>query len=69
MPVVPIIFGVIALILACVNQRSLWQMTRGWQYRNREAVEPSDAALIASRVGLILAGIVPDRDPDRRHGV
>lgn len=57
MNLIPIIIGAVALILACVNQRSLWRVTRAWQYRNPDAVEPSDAALVWSRVGLVLAGV------------
>jgi hypothetical protein len=54
---IPIILGVVALLLACVNQRRLWRATTGWRYRRPEAVEPSDAAMTLSRVGLVLVAV------------
>lgn len=41
-----------------INPRSQWQTMKGWQYRNREANEPSDAAYtynrVMSAVGLVV---------------
>jgi hypothetical protein len=54
---IPIVLGAVALLLACVDQRRLWTATTGWRYRNRKAVEPSDAAMTLSRIGLLLVAV------------
>jgi hypothetical protein len=49
-----VIYGVVMLVLAAVDQRALWRATAAWQYRNPEANEPSGARLAIGRVALVV---------------
>jgi hypothetical protein len=49
-----VVMAAVLFLLAALNQRKLWRVTAGWQYRNPEACEPSDAALIVGRVALVV---------------
>ncbi|GAA3990147.1 hypothetical protein GCM10022247_05980 [Allokutzneria multivorans] len=51
------LLGVGLLVLASRNPRRGWQRTAAWQFRNPEAVEPSDAALGCGRVFQAVAGV------------
>ncbi|MBO2456879.1 hypothetical protein [Actinomadura violacea] len=53
-----VIAAVVMFVLGCMDQRKVYLRTRGWQYRNPEALEPSDAALTMSRVGYFFGTVV-----------
>jgi len=47
----PALFGFIAIVIGIVNiifPNAMWYLSEGWKYKN---AEPSDAALIMTRVG------------------
>lgn len=44
--------------LAFMDQRKLYWKTRAWQYRNPEAMEPSDAALGLNRAALFVIAVL-----------
>jgi hypothetical protein len=50
------------LVWAIVNPQSVWQVTRSWQYRDPDAVEPSDTTYALCRwgsvAGLLLFAII-----------
>ena len=41
-----------------VAPREMWRITQGWQYKNSEANEPSDAAYMMQRISAIVAIVV-----------
>lgn len=56
----PLIIGIVFVatgVLNAVDPRLQWRM-RSWQYKNKEALEPSDTALTVGRVvGVIAVGV------------
>jgi hypothetical protein len=61
--VFPLIIGVLFVIvgsLNVVNRQLSWRM-RSWQYKNKEAQEPSDLALKVARVGGVLVSLTLSR--------
>lgn len=53
-----VVVAAVLFVLAAVDQRKLWQGTTGWQYRNPEANEPSDAALALGRVVMVVVAFL-----------
>jgi hypothetical protein len=45
------------LLWAIASPRSVWQVTRSWQYRDPDAVEPSDTTYAICRWGSV-AGLI-----------
>jgi hypothetical protein len=43
------------LLWGILSPRSLWSTTKAWQYRNPDAVEPSDTAYALCRWGSVAA--------------
>ncbi|WP_228001181.1 hypothetical protein [Nocardia australiensis] len=56
-----VVLGLLAAVLvvaACGDQRRRWWKRHAWRYRDPQACEPSDAALVAWRVAKLVAAAV-----------
>lgn len=51
MVVLAAILGIVIFGFGAVSPRGLWRVSTAWQFRNPDAVEPSDTAYAISRVG------------------
>lgn len=49
---------VVFLLWGVVSPRSQWEILKAWQYKNRAANEPSDAAFMGTRIASICAIVV-----------
>jgi len=50
--------GVVMLLVALINPKERWRSSTAWRFRNPDAVEPSDAAYTANRMGWVVSALV-----------
>ncbi len=54
--IVPIIM-IIICVITIISPKTMWDLSQGWQYKNPESVEPSEAGLMMARIGAV-AGVI-----------